>query len=127
MALARALVLNSCFVSRCRDYLEVCKPKVVALIVFTAIVGMALAVPGWPPLQQFVAGLVTEGVVDQLEAVQVEEQQGQALAVDESLLEGRADLAIAGSSDCLTAAGRLFPDRPLGEGAAFFLLATNPT
>ncbi|MBT8063711.1 MAG: heme o synthase [Gammaproteobacteria bacterium] len=39
-------------------YLELCKPKVVALIVFTAIVGMALAVPGWPPLQQFVAGAV---------------------------------------------------------------------
>ena len=39
-------------------YLELCKPKVVALIAFTAIVGMALAVPGWPPLQQFVAGAV---------------------------------------------------------------------
>ncbi len=39
-------------------YLELCKPKVVALIVFTAIVGMVLAVPGWPPLQQFVAGTV---------------------------------------------------------------------
>jgi len=31
-------------------YLELCKPKVVALIVFTAIVGMLLAVPGVPPL-----------------------------------------------------------------------------
>ncbi len=40
-----------------------------------------------------------------------------------AILEGRADLAIAGSSDCLTAAARLFPGRPLGEGAAFFLLA----
>ncbi len=40
-----------------------------------------------------------------------------------AVLEGRADLAVAGSSDCLTAADRLFPDRPLGEGAAFFLLA----
>lgn len=33
-----------------QDYLELCKPKVVALIVFTAIVGMLLAVPGLPPL-----------------------------------------------------------------------------
>ena len=39
-------------------YLELCKPKVVALIVFTAIVGMILAVPGWPPLPAFIAGTV---------------------------------------------------------------------
>ncbi len=37
-----------------RNYLELCKPKVVALIVFTAIVGMLLAVPGWPPLDTFI-------------------------------------------------------------------------
>lgn len=33
-----------------RDYLELCKPKVVALIVFTAVVGMLLAAPGMVPL-----------------------------------------------------------------------------
>jgi len=33
-----------------RDYLELCKPRVVALIVFTAFVGMLLATPGWVPL-----------------------------------------------------------------------------
>ncbi|MEM7198396.1 MAG: UbiA family prenyltransferase, partial [Pseudomonadota bacterium] len=33
-----------------RAYLALCKPKVVALIVFTAFVGMLLAVPGFPPL-----------------------------------------------------------------------------
>jgi protoheme IX farnesyltransferase len=32
-----------------RDYFELTKPKVVSLIVFTAIVGEFLAVPGWPP------------------------------------------------------------------------------
>jgi protoheme IX farnesyltransferase len=37
-------------------YLELCKPKVVALIVFTAVVGMFLAVPAWPPLDALVAG-----------------------------------------------------------------------
>lgn len=36
-----------------RNYYELCKPRVVALIVFTAIVGMFLAVPGWPPLGLF--------------------------------------------------------------------------
>lgn len=39
-----------------RDFLEVTKPRVVALIVFTALVGMLLAVPGWPPLGRLVAG-----------------------------------------------------------------------
>jgi protoheme IX farnesyltransferase len=41
-----------------RDYLELTKPRVVTLLVFTAVVGMLLAVPGWPPLVPFVAGLV---------------------------------------------------------------------
>ncbi|KRG86805.1 protoheme IX farnesyltransferase [Stenotrophomonas daejeonensis] len=31
-----------------RDYWDLTKPRVVALIVFTALVGMFLAVPGWP-------------------------------------------------------------------------------
>ncbi len=39
-----------------QHYLELCKPKVVALIVFTAIVGMLLAVPGVPPLDKFAFG-----------------------------------------------------------------------
>ncbi|WP_349432425.1 heme o synthase [Methylomarinum sp. Ch1-1] len=39
-----------------QNYLELCKPKVVALIVFTAIVGMLLAVPGMPPMDNFIYG-----------------------------------------------------------------------
>jgi protoheme IX farnesyltransferase len=39
-----------------RRYLELTKPKVVALIVFTAIVGTLLASPGWPPLDALVWG-----------------------------------------------------------------------
>ncbi|MGH8447084.1 MAG: heme o synthase [Solimonas sp.] len=35
--------------SRLHEYYELCKPRVVMLIVFTAIVGMFLAVPGLPP------------------------------------------------------------------------------
>ena len=38
------------------DFFELTKPKVVALIVFTAVVGMFLAVPGWPPLVNVIAG-----------------------------------------------------------------------
>jgi heme o synthase len=39
-----------------RDYYELCKPRVVALIVFTAVVGMLLASPGLPPLGPLVFG-----------------------------------------------------------------------
>ena len=45
-----------------RDYLELCKPKVVALIVFTAIVGMLLAVPGLPPLDALIFGTLGIGL-----------------------------------------------------------------
>jgi protoheme IX farnesyltransferase len=45
-----------------RDYLGVCKLKVVALIVFTAMVGMFLAVPGMVPLQAFVFGILGIGL-----------------------------------------------------------------
>ena len=45
-----------------RDYYELGKPKVVALIVFTAIVGMFLAVPGMPPWQGFVCGTLGIGL-----------------------------------------------------------------
>ncbi len=44
--------------SRAARYLEVCKPKVVALIVFTAVVGMLLASPGWVPLEPLLGGTV---------------------------------------------------------------------
>ncbi len=45
-----------------RDYLDLCKPKVVALIVFTAIVGMLLAVPGPVPLDAFLFGTLGIGL-----------------------------------------------------------------
>ncbi len=41
-----------------RDYWDLTKPKVVALIVFTALVGMFLAIPGKPTQAQAVAGVV---------------------------------------------------------------------
>ncbi|MGB5591459.1 MAG: heme o synthase [Gammaproteobacteria bacterium] len=40
------------------DYLGLCKLKVVSLIVFTAIVGMFLAVPGMPPLDKLLLGSI---------------------------------------------------------------------
>lgn len=44
--------------TRAREYYELCKPRVVMLIVFTAIVGMFLAVPGLPPLSALLWGTI---------------------------------------------------------------------
>ena len=41
-----------------RAYWQLTKPRVVALIVFTAVVGMLLAVPGLPPLHLMFLGSV---------------------------------------------------------------------
>mgnify|MGYP000592233092 CR=1 FL=1 len=48
--------------SHWRDYLEITKPKVVLLLVFTALVGMALAVPALLPLRETVFGLLGIGL-----------------------------------------------------------------
>jgi protoheme IX farnesyltransferase len=41
-----------------RQYLELTKPRVVALIVFTAVIGMFLAVPGMVPLRPLLFGTI---------------------------------------------------------------------
>ena len=41
-----------------RQYFDLTKPRVVALIVFTAAIGMFLAVPGLPPLKESVLGFL---------------------------------------------------------------------
>jgi len=43
---------------RLNEYYELCKPRVVMLIVFTAIIGMFLAVPGLPPLDRLLWGTI---------------------------------------------------------------------
>ena len=44
--------------ARARDYFALTKPKVVSLIMFTAIVGMFLAVPGLPPVAALAWGTI---------------------------------------------------------------------
>jgi protoheme IX farnesyltransferase len=39
-----------------KDYLELTKPRVVALMIVTALIGMCMAVPGWVPWQPLVLG-----------------------------------------------------------------------
>jgi protoheme IX farnesyltransferase len=41
-----------------REYLQLTKPRVVALLVFTAVIGMFLAVPGIPPWRALVFGTI---------------------------------------------------------------------
>ncbi len=48
--------------SRISDYLQLCKLKVVGLIVFTAVVGMFLSVPGLPPLRPLLLGALGIGM-----------------------------------------------------------------
>ncbi len=48
--------------STANQYFELCKPKVNSLIIFTAIVGMFLSVPGWPPLTALLAGTIGIGL-----------------------------------------------------------------
>lgn len=41
---------------RCQQFLALCKLRVVSLVVFTAVIGMFLAVPGWPDWNALWAG-----------------------------------------------------------------------
>ncbi|WP_028387949.1 heme o synthase [Legionella fairfieldensis] len=43
------------------DYLELCKPRVVALMLLTVVVGMYLATPGWVPVSVLLASLLGVG------------------------------------------------------------------
>ena len=60
-------------------YLELCKPRVVMLIVFTAVVGMFLAVSGWPPLNALVFGTLGIGLAASSAAAPMDRRTRQAL------------------------------------------------
>lgn len=52
-----------------RDYYELTKPRVVILIVFTAVVGMLLSVPGWPGVVPLIVGTLGIGLAASSAAV----------------------------------------------------------
>ena len=52
-----------------RDYYELTKPRVVMLIIFTAIVGMLLSVPGLPNLASLMFGTIGIGLAASSAAV----------------------------------------------------------
>ncbi|WP_428982846.1 heme o synthase [Paraglaciecola aquimarina] len=61
--------MNSSFLATCQDYYEMTKPKVVLLLLLTALVGMCLASDEWVSWQILVAGLTGIGFLSSAAAV----------------------------------------------------------
>ena len=83
-----------------RDYYELTKPRVVMLIVFTAIVGMFVSVPGWPGLTALVFGTLGIGLASS------------SAAVFNHVLDARIDIQM------MRTRGRPLPQGKLTEKAA---------
>jgi protoheme IX farnesyltransferase len=81
--------------SRAGRYFELCKPRVVYLIVFTAVVGMFLAVPGWPPASALIAGTLGIGLA------------ASSAAAINHLLDQRIDAVMARTRDRPLPTGQL--------------------
>ena len=71
-----------------RQYLELCKLRVVILIVFTAVVGMFLAVPAWPPFSALLAGTLGIGLAAS-SAAAVNHLLDRRITEDTAVLAGR--------------------------------------
>ena len=50
------------FLTTCNDFYELCKPRVVMMLVFTAVIGMFLSTPGMVPWQPLVFGTIGIGL-----------------------------------------------------------------
>ena len=83
-----------------RDYYELTKPRVVMLIVFTAIVGMFLAVPGWPGIAPLLLGTIGIGLA------------ASGAAVFNHILDARIDIHM------LRTRGRPLPQGRVSESGA---------
>ncbi|WP_363799338.1 heme o synthase [Lysobacter firmicutimachus] len=84
-----------------KQYWDLTKPRVVALIVFTAIVGMFMAVPGWPPLRESVLGFLGIWLA-----------ASSAAAINQ-LLDSRIDAKMARTSWRPIVAGQVSPTQAL--------------
>ena len=83
-----------------RNYFELTKPRVVMLIVFTAIVGMFVSVPGWPGLSALVFGTLGIGLA------------ASSAAVFNHVLDARIDIQM------MRTRGRPLPQGKLTEKSA---------
>ena len=78
-----------------RDYVELCKPRVVLLMLLTVVVGMYLAVPGWVSLATLGASLLGIGLC-----------AGSAAAINH-LVDKRIDAIMARTKNRPVAHGRI--------------------
>ena len=104
-----------------RDYLELTKPNVVALMILTSLIGMFLAVPGMVPLDVLILGNLGIALC-----------AGSAAAVNH-LVDRQIDLKMARTHDRPVATGRIDPRHAvvfaavLGlSGMAILLVFINP-
>jgi protoheme IX farnesyltransferase len=104
-----------------RDYLELCKPRVVALMLLTSLIGMLLAVPGWVPLDVLILGNIGIAAC------------AGAAAVVNHLVDRKVDTKMARTFNRPVAQGRVSPVNAAAFAAllatfGFLLLyfATNP-
>jgi len=109
------------FGSRAYQFYQLTKPRVVSLIVFTAIIGMFLAVPGAVPLQPLFAGTIGIALV-----------AGAAAAIN-CLVEQKIDAVMARTSRRPLPRGQLssletlvFAAATGGLGLAVLYQGTNP-
>ncbi|KTD33676.1 polyprenyltransferase (cytochrome oxidase assembly factor) [Legionella nautarum] len=104
-----------------RDYLELCKPRVVALMLLTVVVGMYLAAPGWIALTTLFASLVGIGFC-----------AGSAATINH-LVDKRIDAIMARTKQRPIAGGRVSVKQALyfatilaALGLAILILFVNP-
>lgn len=91
-----------------RDYLELCKPRVVALMLLTSVIGMLLATPGFVPLDIIILGNLGIALC-----------AGSAATVNH-LVDRRIDVKMKRTHNRPIAKGRVGPQQAL-----FFALATG--
>ena len=89
-----------------RDYYELTKPRVVMLIVFTAIVGMFVSVPGWPGFMPLLFGTLGIGLA------------ASSAAVYNHMLDARIDIQM------MRTRGRPLPQGKLTEKSALTFATT---
>jgi heme o synthase len=94
-----------------RDYYELTKPRVVLLIVFTAIVGMFLAVPGWPGAGALLFGTLGIGLA------------ASSAAAINHLLDARIDIQMSRTRRRPLPQGRLSEAHAMGFAAILCALA----
>lgn len=85
-----------------RDYMELCKPRVVMLMLLTVLVGMYLAVPGWVPMETVLSSLLGIGCC-----------AGSAAAINH-VVDRRIDALMARTQKRPVARGRISEKQAIG-------------